>query len=140
MFRFISAKLFEVVTSEATCGSSFRYGYLDRQYPGNKMSRIVTKILLDQFIGTPIAIAIFFVVLGVLEGKGRDEIIVEARLKAWSLYIAEWVVYPIAQFFNFYFLPPKYRVLYTNGVSVCFDCYVSYVKNSPHYEESKKEK
>lgn len=105
------------------------------------MNKVVIKILLDQLVGTPITLALFFFVFGMLEGKGRDEIFDEARIKAWSLYLAEWIVFPIAQFFNFYFLPPKYRVLYTNAVSLCFDSYISYVKNSPHYEErTKKEK
>lgn len=102
------------------------------------MGKVTAKIVLDQMFGTPVGLAILFIVLGFLEGKNFTEIKMEAKLKVWSLYIAELIVGPAAQFINFYFFPAKYRVLYVNGVSLCSDSYISYVKHSPHFEENKK--
>ena len=48
-----------------------------------------------------------------------------------KLYIAEWVIWPPAQFVNFYFLPTRYRVLYDNTISLLYDTYTSHVQNEP---------
>ena len=49
------------------------------------------------------------------------------------LYMVEWVVWPPAQFFNFYILPTRFRVLYDNVISLGYDMYTSHVK----YRDSK---
>ena len=52
-------------------------------------------------------------------------------LAGQQLYIAEWLLWPPAQFINFYFLPTRYRVLYDNTVSLVYDVYTSHVQNGP---------
>jgi len=47
-----------------------------------------------------------------------------------QLYIAEWFIWPPAQFVNFYFLPTRLRVIYDNTISLGYDMYTSHVKNS----------
>ena len=47
-----------------------------------------------------------------------------------QLYLAEWFIWPPAQFVNFYFLPTRYRVIYDNVISFGYDMYTSHVKNS----------
>ena len=49
------------------------------------------------------------------------------------MYMVEWVVWPPAQFFNFYILPTRFRVLYDNVISLGYDMYTSHVK----YRDSK---
>ena len=46
-----------------------------------------------------------------------------------QLYIAEWFIWPPAQFLNFYFLPTRYRVAFDNVVSLGYDVYTSRVKH-----------
>ncbi|XP_053972028.1 mpv17-like protein 2 isoform X2 [Hylaeus volcanicus] len=66
---------------------------------------------------------------GILEKSNWSELKTEIINKAHKLYIAEWIVWPPAQIFNFYFLPTKYRVLYDNTISLGYDVYTSQVKH-----------
>ena len=92
------------------------------------MATICRKVLLDQLIFSPINISLFLVVIGLMEGLRRREIWEELQDKGWTLFKAEWMVWPPAQFVNFYFLPTRYRVLFDSTVSLFFDYYYSYVK------------
>ena len=49
--------------------------------------------------------------------------------KGTTLFTAEALIWPPAQYVNFLFLPTRFRVLYDNTVSLGFDCYYSYVKH-----------
>ena len=104
------------------------YIFLDRIYPGRSFSLIAKKVLVDQIVFTPVTISLFLVTMGALEGSKMRDISVDLKTKGWDLFKAEWLVWPPAQIFNFYFIPTKYRVLYDNTVSLGFDFYYSYVQ------------
>lgn len=112
------------------------YKYLDRKIKGNNLRTVFKKVVVDQAIGSPLGISVFFVTMAVLEESSVEELIDEFRHKAAKLYAAEMIVWPPAQFINFYFLPGKYRVLYDNLVSLLTDIYFSFVKHSDKPEES----
>ncbi|XP_034478042.1 mpv17-like protein 2 isoform X2 [Drosophila innubila] len=92
------------------------------------LQTVVRKILLDQFICSPFYISVFFLTMGILEHKSWLEVQEEIKDKAITLYKAEWTVWPAAQFINFFFVAPKYRVFYDNTVSLGYDVYTSKVK------------
>lgn len=104
----------------------FWYGFLDRQIVGHTVGAVAKKIVIDQVIGSPLSLATFFITVSLLEGKSFCDI-ESIKDKAIKLYIAEWVIWPPAQFINFYFLPTKFRVLYDNTISFGYDIYTSYV-------------
>lgn len=112
------------------CICHYWYLFLDKRLPGRSMQIVVKKIFLDQIICSPLYITAFFVTSGLLKGETRSEIIDEICAKAWRLYAAEWIVWPLAQFINFYWLPTKYRVFYDNVISLGYDVYTSQVKHT----------
>lgn len=122
-------------TSGMTVGvlCHFWYKFLDSRIKGNTLKVVFKKIIIDQIVGSPLCISTFFITLAVLEGETIAELTEEVRQKAWRLYFAEWIIWPPAQFINFYFLPTKYRVLYDNTISLGYDIYTSHVK---HEEKS----
>jgi len=106
----------------------FWYNYLDRMLPGRGVRIIVQKIAWDQLMFSPVCIAACLVVAGSLEAKSASSLTSETLQLGGRLYLAEWLIWPPAQFINFYYLPTKYRVLYDNLVSLVYDTYTSHVK------------
>ncbi|CAH2005719.1 unnamed protein product [Acanthoscelides obtectus] len=103
----------------------FWYMNLDKLIPGQTLRIVFTKVMLDMLIGSPLYLSAFFVTLNVAEGSTKEQIVEEFKDKSWKLYLAEWIIWPPAQFVNFYFLSTKYRVLFDNGVSLLYDVFAS---------------
>lgn len=104
------------------------YKYLDSKLSGRTSKIVLKKVIIDQLIGSPLCIGMFFLTIGLLEKSNLSELKNEIVNKAHKLYVAEWIIWPPAQIINFYFLPTKYRVLYDNTVSLGYDVYTSQVK------------
>lgn len=104
------------------------YKYLDAKLPGRTINIVLKKVFIDQLVCSPLCIIMFFLTLGLLEKSKWSDLKNEIIKKAYRLYIAEWVIWPPAQIFNFYFLPTRYRVLYDNTISLGYDVYTSHVK------------
>lgn len=113
------------------------YQILDKVITGRTFDMVIKKLLLDQFICSPVIILSFFATVAIFEENPLNNFTEEVRGKFWKLYKAEWVVWPPAQIINFYFLPTKYRVVYDNTISLGYDIYTSHVK---HSKTNKKEK
>lgn len=111
----------------------FWYQFLDRRVHGNTIRTVAKKIFIDQLVGSPLCISTFLVTVALIERNAYEELR-NIKKKAIKLYIAEWIVWPPAQFINFYFLPTKFRVLYDNMVSLGYDIYTSYVTHSKDNE------
>lgn len=116
------------------------YKFLDARLPGRTVNVVLKKVVIDQLVCSPLCITMFFLSLAILERSSWSEFKNEVIAKAHRLYIAEWVVWPPAQIFNFYFLPNKYRVLYDNTISLGYDVYTSQVKHNNPKSTSKSSK
>ncbi|XP_045495764.1 mpv17-like protein 2 [Colias croceus] len=115
------------------------YIFLDKIIIGRTFDMVIKKLLLDQFICSPIVIMSFFATVAIFEENPFENFTDEVRDKFWILYKAEWYVWPPAQIINFYFLPTKYRVLYDNTISLGYDIYTSHIKHSKSIKHSHKE-
>lgn len=103
------------------------YIFLDRWLPGRSLPVLCKKVALDQLVCSPVYVSLFLLSLGLMENKTWAEIKNDFVGKGAVLSVAEWIVWPPAQFINFYFLPTKYRVMYDSTISLAFDCFWSYV-------------
>lgn len=106
----------------------FWYLYLDKWLPGRTFRIIAKKLIVDQLICSPVVIGSYLAITSWCEGQRGIALKQELIEKGKTLYKADWVVWPVAQTVNFYFLPTKYRVLYDNTISFGFDCYFAHVK------------
>ncbi|KAK4872676.1 hypothetical protein RN001_014705 [Aquatica leii] len=110
------------------------YSFLDKRLPGRTLKVLIKKLFIDQFICSPICISTFLVTIACLEHASFNDFTKSLKTKLWRLYLADWVVWPPAQVINFYFLSPKFRVLYDNVISLGYDVYTSHV-NYHNYDD-----
>jgi len=125
------------ITSGFLC--HFWYNYLDKFLPGRGIKVVVQKIAWDQVMFSPICISACLLVAGKLENKSAALLTSETIQLGGRLYLAEWLIWPPAQFINFYYLPTRYRVLYDNLVSLVYDTYTSQVKHTVIINENLEE-
>lgn len=105
------------------------YAWLDVKYPGATLRTTTIKILYDQFVMAPLCIVIFFYTAGWMYGQSNSNCWNELKSKIAVILIADWMTWPAAQFINFYYLHPKYRVLYVNFVTMLYNVFLSYIKH-----------
>lgn len=123
-----NAKMFVVGAAQGPLHHYF-YGWLDRAYIGSTVKITTIKILYDQLIMSPACIAAFFYTAGWMDGKGNSQCTEEFQSKFIRVYITDWLIWPATQFLNFYYLPPKYRVIYVNFVTMLYNIFLSHIKH-----------
>lgn len=78
----------------------------------------LAKMGLDQALMAPAGLALFYVVVSLLEGKPWESAVGVARDKFPATLAANYALWPAANFVNFRFVPPEQRILYINVVAV----------------------
>lgn len=109
-----------------------RYVLFDRWMVGRSLRAVLLKVLYDQVVFSPISLTVYFGTVGLLEQSSCSELMSETWSKGCTIYKVEWIIWPPAQFLNFYVLPLRYRVFFDNLISFGFDVYTPYIKYRDH--------
>ncbi len=115
--------------------------FLDKRFMALTTDNLVKKILLCQFVHSPICIIAFFLSIGYLNNWTRSETLKNIHDKGMLLYQAEWLIWPPALLFSFYFLPTQSRVLFDSIISLGFDVFNSFLvyNETPQLKKKKKQ-
>ena len=90
----------------------------------NKKLEIGARVAVDQLVFAPTNLFVFLSTMSILEGVSPREKL--ARTYSTALQ-GNWMVWPFVQVVNFSYVPVDYRVLFVNGLSIFWNCYLSYV-------------
>jgi protein Mpv17 len=86
-----------------------------------------TMMALDQVAFAPIMLSWMLYSIAYLETFEIDRGVRVVKSTLWETLLANWKIWPFASLFNFYIVPPHYRVLFGNGVGLVWNTIMSYI-------------
>jgi len=108
---------------------SWWYRVLSRAIPSASKSATVLKVALDQGVFIPGMLFSFLVLNAGLKGMDQQDIKDILRRDYWQLLLANYQLWPAAMALNFYLMPVKHQVLFTNSVSLAWNTFLSWKAN-----------
>ncbi|XP_043717308.1 protein sym-1 [Telopea speciosissima] len=103
----------------------FWYLYLSKLVTVPGASGALLRLLLDQFLFSPIFIGVFLSVLVTLEGR-PSEVVPKLQQEWFSAVLANWQLWIPFQFLNFRFVPQQFQVLVANVVALAWNVILSF--------------
>ena len=109
------------------------YEQLDRtvshRFAAGSVRAIGSKIALDTVVFNPIHVSSWFGLMGALSGDSMATISEQLRHKFWPTLVAESLVWPAVQWFNFLRVPVQHQLLVVNLFSLADCTALSWVKH-----------
>lgn len=90
----------------------------------NKKLEICARVGVDQLLFAPTNLFVFLSTMSILEGVSPQEKLSKTYTGALQ---TSWMVWPFIQVVNFSVVPLDYRLLFVNGLSIFWNCYLSYI-------------
>jgi len=90
---------------------------------------LIIKLILDSTIFSTVTIAGYFTMRSILEGTGFKGANEKLKTRFFSTLFGAWKFWPIANAFNFQFVPMQYRVLYMNVLSLFWTGWLTHVNS-----------
>lgn len=111
------------------------YRWLDTRFPATSGPVLVKKLVLDQFLLTPVVIVIFFVGMAWLEGQQGDQRLAELRQKGVNTFLIDCCFWLPVQLLNFSLVPPQLRVAFIGLATFVWLNVLAYIKALPTHRE-----
>ncbi|KAK7286641.1 hypothetical protein RJT34_21781 [Clitoria ternatea] len=103
----------------------FWYLYLSKLVTLPGASGAVLRLVLDQFLFSPIFIGVFLATLVTLEGK-PSQAVPKLKQEWFSAVLANWQLWIPFQFLNFRFVPQQFQVLAANVIALVWNVILSF--------------
>merc|ERR1712137_257866 len=118
----------------------FWYGFLNSRISFTGSRGAVLKVVIDQGIFAPLALAGFFVATGVMGGQTAEEMKESFADKYVDVLAVNYLIWPISMLINFRYVPPRYQVLWASTISLGWSVYLStsankHIASHAHFEE-----
>ncbi|KAB1200624.1 Protein Mpv17 [Morella rubra] len=104
----------------------FWYLYLSRLVTLPGASGALLRLVLDQFVFSPIFIGVFLATLVTLEGR-PSQVIPKLQQEWFSAVLANWKLWIPFQFLNFRFVPQQFQVLAANFIALVWNVVLSFI-------------
>ncbi|KXN73892.1 hypothetical protein CONCODRAFT_77145 [Conidiobolus coronatus NRRL 28638] len=121
--------------------SYYWYSFLNNKFPLPAATRSLTfvkpvlkRVLVDQTIFAPLAIANFFVIMGKLEGKTFTDIKEKFNRQYFTALFSNYTLWPASQFINFSLIPLYYQVPFASCVGIAWNTYLSWLNNKDNQQ------
>ncbi|KAH9982234.1 hypothetical protein BGW80DRAFT_1262347 [Lactifluus volemus] len=88
------------------------------------------RVVADQLVMAPIGLSIFLSSMAVMEGRDAQHIRARFNDIYFQALLANWKVWPTAQFINFRFMPLPYRVPFQQMCGVFWTLYLSLLNSA----------
>ena len=102
------------------------YLWLDKKFPTGNLAK---KLILDQFLLTPVLVAMFFVGMSMMEGK--DDVTLECKQKFANTFFYDCLFWLPMQAINFVYIPTSFRVVFIAMCSFIWLNFLCTIKNMP---------
>lgn len=119
----------------ATTGH-YWYEYLARNHAGPGFSSVFKRVFLDQYMYTPVWTVVWLSGLWTLEGAPPRDLPNGLYKYFPDVIVANWILWTPIQFANFYIIPVKYQLLFTNFVDLLWNAYLSFAAAGKDHDES----
>ncbi|MED6165693.1 hypothetical protein PIB30_102075 [Stylosanthes scabra] len=101
------------------------YLYLSKLVTIPGASGAFLRLVIDQFLFSPIFIAVFLATLVTLE-RGPSQAIPKLKQEWFSSVVANWQLWIPFQFLNFRFVPQQFQVLAANVIALVWNVILSF--------------
>ncbi|CDW76742.1 peroxisomal membrane protein 2-like [Stylonychia lemnae] len=95
---------------------------------------VFKKLVVDQLMLAPLYILSFYPVMNFIEGISFDQSKKDIEQKYWITLKSNMQTWGPASFINFYLMPVKYQLLFSNFVALFFNAYLSFMHNTYEFE------
>uniref|UniRef100_A0A7R9V7K2 Peroxisomal membrane protein MPV17 n=1 Tax=Chlamydomonas euryale TaxID=1486919 RepID=A0A7R9V7K2_9CHLO len=102
------------------------YGFLGKLIPGSSLGAVAGSLVMDQLVFAPVFVGSFIALFTVINGGGVDAVKSKLQAEWMNAVKVNWGIWVPAQFINFRFVPPQFRVLATNITALVWNTYISY--------------
>jgi peroxisomal membrane protein 2 len=106
------------------------YRLVEKYIPVHASQYKLKRLLVDRLLYTPAFLCIYLYVMCLLEGCGPTLARQKVKVMFWIIYKMNLKILTIVQFINLSYIPPQYRVLFGNLISILWSCYVASKRSS----------
>jgi protein Mpv17 len=108
------------------------YLHILRVFPHSTLPSITKRVMSDQLVWSPIALAIYFTTMGVVHGGVQFDTYLGIRYKLQyvlpTTLATNWVFWVPVQYFNFFFVSPRHWLLTVNVAAIPWTAYLSWAE------------